>query len=454
MAEPTRRSHEYYSASALEEGDHSDVMPSAQAANEKQVPMEDSPAPDGGLEAWLVVMGGFCVSFCSFGWLNSIGVFQGYYQTGPLSAYTSSTIAWIPSLQIFFMMAMGPIVGILYDRFGPRYLLLGGSVLHVFGLMMASLATEYYQFLLAQGVCSAIGVAAIFQPAINPIPSWFSTRRGAAYGILATGSSLGGVVFPIMLSRLVQSVGYPWAMRAAAFLILALLVVANCTVKARLPPNPQRLTPAQLAQPFKEVPFLGLLAGMVLLTFGIYIPINYIQVEALQAGMRPELAGYLVTTLNAGSLFGRILSGVAADKIGRFNAFIMSCFFAGFFTLALWIPTSSTTAAATRDGIIIAFSVLFGFFSGAYVSLLGALVAAISPPREIGFRTGLVFLVAAVPGLVTNPIAGAILSSSSGSGGGSFVGVKVFAGVLILAGTLCVSTSRGIATSWKLMVAY
>jgi hypothetical protein len=30
--------------------------------------------------------------------------------------------------------------------------------------MMASISTEYYQFLLAQGVCSAIGVAAIFQP--------------------------------------------------------------------------------------------------------------------------------------------------------------------------------------------------------------------------------------------------------------------------------------------------
>lgn len=36
--------------------------------------------------------------------------------------------------------------------------------MHVFGVMMASLGTEYYQILLAQGVCSAIGVSAIFQP--------------------------------------------------------------------------------------------------------------------------------------------------------------------------------------------------------------------------------------------------------------------------------------------------
>lgn len=103
-----------------------------------------------------------------------------------------------------------------------------------------------------------------------------------------------------MLSRLVPRVGYPWAMRASAFLILALLVVANCTIRARLPPSPHKLSPAQLAQPFKEKAFLCLLAGMMLLTFGIYIPINYIQVEAVQAGMDPYLAGYLVTMLNAG----------------------------------------------------------------------------------------------------------------------------------------------------------
>ena len=62
--------------------------------------------PDGGLQAWLVVLGVWCTSFCSFGWINSVGVFQDYYESGPLSNYSSSTVSWIPSLQIFFMMAM------------------------------------------------------------------------------------------------------------------------------------------------------------------------------------------------------------------------------------------------------------------------------------------------------------------------------------------------------------
>lgn len=58
----------------------------------------------------------------------------------------------------------GPIVGKIYDSNGPRNIILVGSFLHVFGLMMASISSTYYQVLLSQGVCSAIGVACIFQP--------------------------------------------------------------------------------------------------------------------------------------------------------------------------------------------------------------------------------------------------------------------------------------------------
>lgn len=78
--------------------------------------------PDGGLAAWMVVFGAWCTSFCSYGWINSkrsscslvylhtnakalgIGVFQDYYEHNMLKGYSTSAIAWVPSLQIFFVM--------------------------------------------------------------------------------------------------------------------------------------------------------------------------------------------------------------------------------------------------------------------------------------------------------------------------------------------------------------
>ena len=207
---------------------------------------------------------------CSIGWINCIGVFQDYYQTHELNGYSPSTIAWIPALEASFMFLGGSWVGRLYDNYGPRYILLIGSFMHVFGLMMASISTKYYQFLLAQGVCSAIGASMVFYPSFNCVTTWFFKRRAVAFGIAASGSSLGGVIFPIMVQRLVLDVGFPWTMRICAFMILALLVIANLLIRSRIPPFPKPVKIRDFVQPLTELKF-GLLVGVY---FAIIIPGN------------------------------------------------------------------------------------------------------------------------------------------------------------------------------------
>ncbi|RHZ68016.1 hypothetical protein CDV55_107258 [Aspergillus turcosus] len=107
--------------------------------------LEDAGPPDGGVAARLVVLGACCCSFSSPGWINSVGSFQQYYEAGPLENYSSSTIAWIPSLQLF---VLGLVVGMIFDN-GPRPLITGKTLLHILGLMMASLTKTYYQFILS-----------------------------------------------------------------------------------------------------------------------------------------------------------------------------------------------------------------------------------------------------------------------------------------------------------------
>lgn len=55
-----------------------------------------------------------------------MGSFQQYYEVGPLKDYSSNTIAWIPALQLFFLFALGPVAGIIFDKYGPRPLILAG----------------------------------------------------------------------------------------------------------------------------------------------------------------------------------------------------------------------------------------------------------------------------------------------------------------------------------------
>ena len=111
---------------AATDADTEKQEPAAPAAN----PWSAGEAPDGGLTAWLVVLGAWCTAFCSFGWINSmllfrlkyrggnlqsqwalivlctgIGTFQEFYQGTYLRQYTPEEIAWIPSLQVFMMFA-------------------------------------------------------------------------------------------------------------------------------------------------------------------------------------------------------------------------------------------------------------------------------------------------------------------------------------------------------------
>lgn len=256
--------------------------------------------PDGGVEAWLVVLGTWCCMFCSFGWINCIGVFQDYYQGHQLAAYSPSTVAWIPSLEVFMMFFGGPVFGKISDSYGPRYLLLGGMIAHVFGLMMVSLSTQYYQFLLAQGLCSALGASAVFYAAMSVVPTWFYKKRATAFGITASGSSLGGVILPIMVSKLIPKVGFGWTMRIAAFTILGLLIIANLTVKSRLKPVPKPGgSIMDLFKPLKEPRFALMVAGSFFFFFGTFIPFNFIILQGLKYGMSPNLAIYIIPIVNA-----------------------------------------------------------------------------------------------------------------------------------------------------------
>jgi hypothetical protein len=57
---------------------------------------------------------------------------------------------------------------------------------------MTSLAKEFWQTMLAQGIGIGIGTGLIFLPALSVISQYFLKRRSLALGIVTTGSSVGG----------------------------------------------------------------------------------------------------------------------------------------------------------------------------------------------------------------------------------------------------------------------
>lgn len=148
--------------------------------------------PDGGCKAWLTVTGGLLAQISSIGLLSACSVFQSYYGQVTLPNSSASDISWIGSLQAFGCFLLGILSGRLSDKKGPRLPLALGTFFTVFGTMMASISSSYYQFVLSQGVCSAIGFGMVFTPALAVQSQWFLKRRGLVVGLVMSGQSIGG----------------------------------------------------------------------------------------------------------------------------------------------------------------------------------------------------------------------------------------------------------------------
>lgn len=322
--------------------------------------------------------------------------------------------------------------------------------------MMISVSSEYYQFLLAQGICSPLGASFVFYPALSSTATWFQQRRALAFGIVSSGSSLGGVVFPTMLARLLPTVGFGWSLRISGFLILMLLLVANLTVRSRIQPVPRPVRFREYLDPFSEVSFVLLMLSACCGFFAMFVPINYVVLEAQEDGVNANLASYLLTILNAGrsglfpvplwplsninflsSLPGRILPGYFGDKLGRFNVMIAMCAFSALVLLSLWLP--GTLLAPGSAAVYVIFSVLYGFASGAFVGMVPALLAQISSDiTKIGVRQGVLFTCISLATLTGSPIAGAILSRQHGT----YWGLQVFAGAMMAGSVLFLIAAR------------
>ncbi|PVF96840.1 MFS general substrate transporter [Serendipita vermifera] len=260
--------------------------------------------PDGGRTAWLTVFGAWCILFSTFGMTNAYGVYQDFYVRHFLTNETPSAIGWVGSVQLFFQFSMGAITGKLFDAGHFYTIMIPGSLLYVFCYFMLSLTKpgHYYQVFLTQGLGAGIGLGLLFLPAMGVISHHFKNRRGLAMGIAVSGSSIGGLVFPVMLNKLIEQKGFPWATRAAAFLCTGVMTIAILCMKTRPPPKTK--TPQGTKPPLPSIKDLIIDSKYTIATIGsffnmlgLFTPIFYLQLYAVTHGVDPNLAFYTISIL-------------------------------------------------------------------------------------------------------------------------------------------------------------
>ncbi|UKZ47745.1 hypothetical protein TrVGV298_001971 [Trichoderma virens] len=394
--------------------------------------------PEGGLQAWVVVAGSWFAMIASMGLMNSIAVFQAYTLSHQLKGHSEGTVGWIFSIYTWLAFFGGVYIGPVFDKYGPRWLVIAGLLLflplcHTSRLLSCSPRSvpsrpvlvanskppELWQFILSFGILGGMGTSLTFTPCI------------AAEASEASSS-------PLMLTALFERIGFGWATRVLALICLVCGLIGICLVRSRLPPA-KNATAHPDFRIFRQIPFLLTTLGVFLLEFSLFIPLTYIATYAQDRGFDDAFAYHLLPIMNAGSVIGRALPGYYADVVGAFNVCLFSVVLSLVSCLCVWLPLGHTKA-----GIII-FSLLFGFGSGNSIAIAPVCIGRMCKTQEYGRYYATTYTVVSFACLIGIPIAGSIVQAD----GGSYTGLIIFTSCIYVGSAILLMLAKTWQLGWK-----
>jgi len=246
-----------------------------------------------------------------------------------------------------------------------------------------------------------LGVGLVFVPTLSVITHYFRRRRGLASGIAFSGAAAGAVIFPIMLNQQFQRISFGEAVRNSAYLVLGCLVVGNLLMRTRYPKGPK--IPPPIGEYFKEISYLTFILSGTLACFGMLFPAFYMQLYAIEHKLDANLAFYTIAIINAASIVGRLIGTFLADVVGPITVLTPSV--AGL-ALSNWLMLAIHDSAS-----LVIVSILYGFFSGAFLALiLTSLASLAKQPSHVGSKTGIALAIASFALLGSAPSNGALLT--------------------------------------------
>ncbi|KAK1766731.1 MFS general substrate transporter [Phialemonium atrogriseum] len=369
----------------------------------------------------------------TWGLLSAYGSYQSYYETTMLPDTPTDKIAWIGTIQGVLLIMGGIITGPIYDRGHVRELLVAGTLLTVLGVMMLSLATEYYQIMLAQGWCVGIGSGILYTPSIATVAATFGPRhRALAVSLATSGTAVGGILYPVIFVRLLPSLGFAWTTRVLGFVTLAGLLVALPII---LPSATKARSTAAVAgkarmlfdlTALKEPIFSVFCFALFFMWVAYWVPFFLIPTFAEFAlGASGPWAFHLLVITNAATLPGRLFAVFIIQRIGVSGG-MLACAAASALVLYAWLAVHSMAGFE-------AWIVMLGVVMAPLAVFFPAIIPQMCPSREvIGARMGIGSAAAALGVILGAPLGSALVDLEKAE----FWRMEVFIGTCMAVGAV------------------
>lgn len=305
--------------------------------------------------------------------MQSVGTVQTYLHENQLNKFTAGEVGWITGMFLFLGLFFNLQIGPLMDHYGPRILSIVGAAITITMFLLLAECKTYWQFMLCFGIFGGFGSAITGLIAVSIVGKLFVRRRGLAMGLALAGSSVGSVIFPVLLREILPKMGWRWSMRILAFTIAGMMVpgvlcfMSYPRLLRMISPGgqvPRRKGGAALNFSAFRVPaFSFVVVGLWMLEFVIMGISGLLPTVATSAGFSPEDGFILLAVLGACSVPGRIFPGIVGDKVGHFNVLLLMILLSIILMGTLFVPFTKNAK------MLYAFSGLWGFCSGSFLSI-------------------------------------------------------------------------------------
>lgn len=335
----------------------------------------------------------------------------------------------------FFVMGTGAIIaGTLNDRIGPRIILTVSGLSIGTGYLLMSQLDMPWQLYLLYGLFAGIGFSTHDVITLSTIARWFVKYRGIMSGIVKVGTGAGQFLVPLIASVLISSFGWRKAyLIIGGVVLLALVALAQIMKRdprkiGLLPDGIQQNSNANsvhtednslsLRAAIRTMQFWGICLSEFAVFFCVFTIMVHIVPHAIDQGIKPAIAASVLSTIGGVSILGRLVMGMANDKIGGKHS-LMICLIILISSFILLQFTGSTW-------MMFLFAFVYGFAHGGIFTVMSPMIAEFFGMGSHGQLFGAVLFVGTI-GATLGPILTGYIFDVTGEYRIAFMALTVFA---------------------------
>lgn len=406
----------------------------------------------------MIAIASFTIVFTCCGLNFAFGVYQALFETmarqpgNPFTGATPAQIDLIGTVSISMMTIGAPLVVAWAKYFSPRTVSLAGSAVFGLSLVLASFGTKLWHFTLTQGLLLGIGTCLSYMTSVTIAPTWFTTHRALAMGIILSGTGVGGLVWAPALTAAIQHMGFRNTLRLSGGVSFVLVATASFAMsweprtKAQL--QVEQATRVHRTAGIFRVPLVNLNVAKTRMfraqalsalfqAAAYYTPVFFFSSFAGTLGYSATAGANFIAISNACNALGKIVIGHFADRFGRLNSLLITTLLSAVVTVGCWLPSTVAGQESTSQKLFIAFTVLYGVFASAYVSLFPATLIELFGAQNFSSVNGVLYMIRGMATMIGTPVGGALIRTSTTT----HPGPKAYENMSLLVGTLLFAAS-------------